>query len=533
MINDILQDREGFLWIATKDGLNRYDGSEIKVFTNDSHDPWSISGNEIRNLFEDSAGRIWASSDNAGLNIYDKITGRFHHLRHDPNDPASLSGNSIHAIGEDSSGYFIITVDKKMINMFRLEDDFFNVQQAPQITRIALPTQQKSKNVSSESVVEAFFVDHGIVKDAKDRIWLRSNKGLFQLNVQKNQLTLAVNKYSFDRDHAVQNDSIWGLAPTQESTSWDGFEAAPFSNNLFLNIDEMLDIRVDENTNIWMIWNSTLYGFDSSKWTPGSTLSYIETPTDFQLKPIKVERPISFPFNFFYIDRSSVLWIGTNGYGLYKMNLKRGLFSHHLPGVSIRNIITGFDNKLYIENWGGELFNSDNTRFVDADIVFPEGCFPGDILISKKREYWIRFFDENKIESKNPRYTSRKYDPITKKNQLYKLDWRFADFQPMIECKDGSIWMAGLNDALAQVNPVSEDIISYDLKDGTRLHEKAENEVKSSEDYSTALYEDTEGILWVGTERGFTKCIRPQTKDGQLQITHFENIPGDQKSLNV
>ena len=531
MINDVLQDQEGFLWIATKDGLNRYDGYEFKVFTNDTHDPWSISGNNIIKLFEDSAGRIWAASDNAGLNIYDKKTGHFHHLRHDPNDPSSLSGNYINAIVEDTSGYFITAVDKREINMFRLEDEFFNSQQAPQIIRVSLPTQQKSRNLGSDSVVEELNTHQGIVKDAKDRIWVRSNYGLFQLNVQKNQLTLAVEGYSFYRDHAVQNDSIWGLVSSQKSPYWDGIKAAPFSNNLFIGIDKMLDIRVDDN-NMWMIWNSTLNGLCYSDWKPVSVFSYLEPPTFFQWEPINVERPIPFPFNIFIVDRSGVLWIGTIGHGLVKMNLKRGLFSHHFPGVSVRNIISGQGNKLYIQDFAKQWFNSDNTCFEDADEVYPWGCFPGDILISKKREYWIRFYDNYGIKSEKYLHTLRKYDPFTKQSQSYKLNWRYGNLQPMIECKDGSIWMAGFNDALLQLDPATEDIISYDIKNGKRLTEKAENEVRTSVDYSTALYEDSDGILWVGTVRGFTKCIRPQREEGEIQITRFKNIPGDQNSLS-
>ena len=69
MVFDMLQDTEGFMWVATKNGLNRYDGYSFKVFTNDPYNPHTLSGNTIIKLFEDSKGRIWAGTDNAGLNI--------------------------------------------------------------------------------------------------------------------------------------------------------------------------------------------------------------------------------------------------------------------------------------------------------------------------------------------------------------------------------------------------------------------------------------------------------------------------------
>lgn len=59
MIFDILQSRDGFIWIATKDGLNRYDGSRFKVFSPNPFDPFAIGGSAVQDLFEDSRGWIW------------------------------------------------------------------------------------------------------------------------------------------------------------------------------------------------------------------------------------------------------------------------------------------------------------------------------------------------------------------------------------------------------------------------------------------------------------------------------------------
>ena len=56
MVFDIPQTRDGFLWIATKDGLNRFDGYRFEVFTHDPFNPYSIRHNETRSLYEDSRG---------------------------------------------------------------------------------------------------------------------------------------------------------------------------------------------------------------------------------------------------------------------------------------------------------------------------------------------------------------------------------------------------------------------------------------------------------------------------------------------
>jgi hypothetical protein len=80
MIYDIEQTDDGFLWIATKDGLNRYDGYHFLVFTNDPFNPFSIAGNDITALYEDSHGNLWIAIKGRGCDVLEKSTGRFLHL---------------------------------------------------------------------------------------------------------------------------------------------------------------------------------------------------------------------------------------------------------------------------------------------------------------------------------------------------------------------------------------------------------------------------------------------------------------------
>ena len=80
MIYDLLQDRQGFMWFATKDGLNRYDGYSFEVFQNKPFDRFSISDNEVLALLEDHLGRIWVGTLGNGLSVLDPTSGKFYHL---------------------------------------------------------------------------------------------------------------------------------------------------------------------------------------------------------------------------------------------------------------------------------------------------------------------------------------------------------------------------------------------------------------------------------------------------------------------
>jgi ligand-binding sensor domain-containing protein len=75
-VETVLQDKEGFYWIATADGLNRFDGTHCKVFRNDKNDSTSLPNNQCTSLLEDASGNIWVGT-NKGFAKYNKLTGRF------------------------------------------------------------------------------------------------------------------------------------------------------------------------------------------------------------------------------------------------------------------------------------------------------------------------------------------------------------------------------------------------------------------------------------------------------------------------
>ena len=104
MINSIYQDHFGFMWFGTMDGLNRYDGYHFTVYNYDAEDIYSISGNLITAIFEDSKGRLWVGTALNGLNLFDRETEHFIRFQHDNANPNSISENKILSIREDLFG---------------------------------------------------------------------------------------------------------------------------------------------------------------------------------------------------------------------------------------------------------------------------------------------------------------------------------------------------------------------------------------------------------------------------------------------
>ena len=77
LVQSVVQDQVGFMWIATINGLFRYDGSTFETFKSDPDDPYSLTDVYVRALLVDREDRLWVGTYGGGLNLYDRRTGRF------------------------------------------------------------------------------------------------------------------------------------------------------------------------------------------------------------------------------------------------------------------------------------------------------------------------------------------------------------------------------------------------------------------------------------------------------------------------
>jgi ligand-binding sensor domain-containing protein len=104
-INYIIQDKKGFMWFATYDGINKYDGYTFKIYRNIENDSTSLSHNGSVFLYEDNDGCIWVvNNGNAGLDKFDPETEKFTRYVHDPKDSTSISSNEVYSVLQDRSG---------------------------------------------------------------------------------------------------------------------------------------------------------------------------------------------------------------------------------------------------------------------------------------------------------------------------------------------------------------------------------------------------------------------------------------------
>ena len=103
-VTKIVQDREGFLWIGTEDGLNKYDGYEFTVYKPDPADSNALPNRVVQVLYADRAGNLWVGASYDGLRRYNPDADNFERFKSDPRDPESLAGKNVNTIFEDSQG---------------------------------------------------------------------------------------------------------------------------------------------------------------------------------------------------------------------------------------------------------------------------------------------------------------------------------------------------------------------------------------------------------------------------------------------
>ncbi len=99
----IIKDHEGFMWFATDDGLNRYDGYNFVVYRHDPLNKHSLAASNIALIFQDKADNIWIGTT-GGLSLYNRDNDSFTNYKSDKNDPSTLTSADINSIFQDSKG---------------------------------------------------------------------------------------------------------------------------------------------------------------------------------------------------------------------------------------------------------------------------------------------------------------------------------------------------------------------------------------------------------------------------------------------
>ena len=164
MINCIYQDKEDIIWIATEDGLNRYDGAKFSVYKHSFHEEHSLHNNYVRTLFQDTKGTFFIGTLN-GLQTYNHATGVFSNVPMLSKTGQKLEAN-IATIIERSNGEILIGTSGHGIFSLNIKQGYLEALQMPEY-------------------VPSYFISQ-LYEDRKGTLWvITNNKGIYSIDKDK------------------------------------------------------------------------------------------------------------------------------------------------------------------------------------------------------------------------------------------------------------------------------------------------------------------------------------------------------------
>lgn len=504
----ILQDRTGFMWFGTEDGLNRFDGYRFRVFKH-LQDTSSISSNFINTLFEDRTGKLWIGTSR-GLNCYDPSLEKFTRIK-------KFSLTNIETILEDHSGNLWIGASEGL-GVLDPNSGEFNSLELP----------------DSVAMAQVLFEDRNKV------LWIGTNRGLFAYdqkhfvhyrNDLKNQRSLPHNNV-----HAIIEDrhgDLWigmyggGIARLDRSSGEFTNYRARSTDVFSLSSDDVNAIVEDRAGKLWI----GTFGGGVCRWDP-QTKNF----TRFVHDPQKITSISHNSVESMYLDHSAILWVGTNGGGINQYDPNREKFTHIKnipsdPNSLSDNMIYSFffdeeENSLWIGTDAGGLnrWNRNSGKFLhyknnpananslahnSVRAIFKS--FDGLFWIGSVRG-GIDVLDVNKNSFVNFKNIPGDQQSLSA-NSIRTIH---ADR----DSSDKILWIGTNGGGLNKLDLTTKQFTAF-KNSSTDSGSLSNNQIR-------AVFEDYDGYIWVGTLGGGLNRIDKRTG----KFRRYVNEPDRQNSLN-
>lgn len=546
----MLQDRDGFVWVGTRDGLNRFNGYDFTVFQTNKEDSSSISNNRILCLSEDNKGKIWVGTTD-GLNIYDKDREQFTRIK---NINLPSSNNNIFALTLDSHNRMWIGTDGGDISIYHFSSNTYRLL---------------SDIIQSEVDIKHLQV-RTIIEIATGEIWIGTlNQGLFIYNEKKNTFE----NFTFEENnpYGLLSNAIRTLYADKKGNVWigsdkDGCTRYNLHLKTFSHFTETSNLAISNNVVRTIqegptgeIWIGTLSGMSCYTPKTNTIKTYTSQKSDDRSLSNQSVRCFLFDqldnfwvgtyyggINIHYSNRQNIhfakspfsnfetnnygivssfaeegngnLWIGTENRGLYfydaNQNTIQEYQSKHIKDEVIKSLYFEKPSSLWIGTYGGGLCilntktdqcvnyqtNDNNTSSITSNNIYT-------ILKDSKERIWIGTSSGG----------LNQFDPIKKTFSAISPKDKEGNFligntiNDLKEGPDGSIWIASENSSL----------IRYDGYAFSNISESIINPCEANFNSIRCILFDSWGNLWAGNEMGLFGL---DVKEGL--IAHYDRSTG-------
>lgn len=561
-VNHILQDRQGFLWLCTQDGLNRYDGYEFKIYRNTPGDTTSLTSNFVWKTLESEKGDIWVATFGGGLCKLDRKGDQFTAYQPNVDDPLhSLAHSGVRILAEHPAGTLWAGTDYGLSILDMETDSIISFR----------PDQEGKNNFPDKNVLSLATLDD-------NRMLIGTNKGLLVydnrtqgfsrldfgisfgpigalaiLSVGNNRFWIGTGKGLF---HLQLDDAYTKIENLNHFTHDPGQLGSIISNNV-------QSLFLDRNHRLWIATAGGLSSLDIRDQS-------IADDATFQNHTFDANEPSSLSHNqvnWVFGDEAGNIWAGTRE-GMDQFSIRPPLFHRFQynssgPGICANSVLGIEEDRagnLWIStkeglsevvNWAHEdrefrcyKHEPNQNRSLSSDYVMNvyedskaqmwvctrRGGF-GKVLEHGPNSFSMQTYlnkgdpnlgpNSNVIyaltEDKAGRYwvgTSaggmNRFDPETGQFVYYTHDPQDSTTLPhpyvycFLEDSRGDFWMGTAGGGLCKMNRETDELTCYAYE--------ARNPKSLSNDMILCLFESSGGQVWVGTSNGL--CLL--RADGQF-----------------
>ncbi|MEE9373146.1 MAG: two-component regulator propeller domain-containing protein [Saprospiraceae bacterium] len=537
-IRCLFEDHNGFIWIGTENGLNRYDGYQITVFKNDPNFEGSLQGSWINNIYEDSNNNIWVGTDK-GLNLFNAKSAKIELI--DLNaDSISSTIYQVQSIQEDKWGNLWVGTRRSGIKCL--------YKNGEQWRRKKILTEADHTFFLNSEQIAAMLIDNN------DNLWITSTTGIYRLNIPTGKLEKFASDppipipQQFDnfdilsldqKGRVIVGTGLTGIYRIEHpnssplNTSHDRFLYNPQSQdfkNVSFSQKKISDLIPTKDDMMWVGTKDGLYNIDV---VTEDIVSYKHDPfRQHSLSSNRVEPLL--------IDKDQNLWVGTLGGGVNLLPHQSTPFQQYFhqpedPGSistnQVRSMVIDDAGFLWVGTLGSGLdkmeFDPDKgwqkVQNIQGDIINNKGLSSNDIIQIIKAQsgnLWVAANEGNLVE----------FDPISHQTKVFKqspnsnisvLDTTF-DYRGIWSlCEDhlGNIWIGTRSKGVHKLNPRSGTLKSYSTDSlwSTNLSNK----------HIYNIYEDHFRHIWFCTANGL---YRFDSKKNELQ--EFLHDPNNINSIS-
>jgi signal transduction histidine kinase/ligand-binding sensor domain-containing protein/CheY-like chemotaxis protein len=511
-INSILQDSQGYVWLATEAGLNRYDGYTIRQFRRERGNQHGLASDFVWPIAEDAHGDLWLATDGGGIARWERRTETFQQFRHDPSQSQSLASDAVRALLIDSRGK--IWAGTKGQGLDVLDPG----------TGRALHLRHRDGDPHSlpSDAIGTLYTDH------EGRIWVGTDSGLSRYDpaidgfVNYGEVLSAAN-ISDLRVRAIREDhtgALWvgtvsgGLARLEP----DGNRVTVFRHDPMkprsLSQDHVWALLEDDAQRLWVATADGLDLFDRSS---ESFVRYghdTDNPQSLRESDVRC----------LYQDRGGVLWVGTLG-GASRWNPRSWLLGHYfsdaLRAAQVVSFADDGTGKVWVGTIGGGLLEIDTRSGSERHYGAGKSSGPGPQLSDD--HVMALLYDHGVLWIGTMTAGLDKLDLATGKVTVFRSVAHDADTLPadgvmtLYEDRLGTLWVGTFGGGIASVERSSGRVTRYPYGSSSAS--------SLSSPRASAIVEDRLGNLWIGTDGGGLNLL-------DRASGHFHNYRRDDHDPN-